>query len=173
MFKQKMDPETTMHTLHYMMSLQNDNDSYATVDLALIDLQKGELWSWKAGSMSTYLVRGSEMRKIESKHVPFGFLPTFSIEARKMDLKDGDVLVMLSDGVFSGNTTVEKQEQYYQKILQDPTMNAERFVKMLEETYSLPGDDRTVIFMQVEHVVPEWSLFTPRQTAKYQEKMVH
>lgn len=169
----KMDPETTMHTLHYMMSLQNDNDSYATVDLALIDLQKGELWSWKAGSMSTYLIRGNEMRKIESKHVPFGFLPTFSIEARKMDLKDGDVLVMLSDGVFSGNTTVEKQEQYYQKILQDPSMNAERFVKMLEETYSLPGDDRTVIFMQVEHVVPEWSLFTPRQTAKYQEKMVH
>ena len=116
----KMDPETTMHTLHYMMSLQNDNDSYATVDLALIDLQKGELWSWKAGSMSTYLIRGNEMRKIESKHVPFGFLPTFSIEARKMDIKDGDVLVMLSDGVFSGNTTVEKQEQYYQKILQDP-----------------------------------------------------
>ena len=169
----KMDPETTMHTLHYMMSLQNDNDSYATVDLALIDLQKGELWSWKAGSMSTYLIRGNEMRKIESKHVPFGFLPTFSIEARKMDLKDGDVLVMLSDGVFSGNTTVEKQEQYYQKILQDPNMNAERFVKMLEQTYSLPGDDRTVIFMQVEHVVPEWSLFTPRQTSKYQEKMVH
>ena len=169
----KMDPETTMHTLHYMMSLQNDNDSYATVDLALIDLQKGELWSWKAGSMSTYLIRGNEMRKIESKHVPFGFLPTFSIEARKMDIKDGDVLVMLSDGVFSGNTTVEKQEQYYQKILQDPTMNAERFVKMLEQTYSLPGDDRTVIFMHVEHVVPEWSLFTPRQAAKYQEKMVH
>ncbi|WP_277586862.1 SpoIIE family protein phosphatase [Psychrobacillus antarcticus] len=169
----KMDPETTMHTLHYMMSLQNDNDSYATVDLALIDLQKGELWSWKAGSMSTYLIRGNEMRKIESKHVPFGFLPTFSIEARKMDLKDGDVLVMLSDGVFSSNTTVEKQEQYYQKILQDPTMNAERFVKKLEETYSLPGDDRTVIFMQIEHVVPEWSLFTPRQTAKHQEKMVH
>ena len=56
-----MDPETTMHTLHYMMSLQNDNDSYATVDLALIDLQKGELWSWKAGSMSTYLIRGNEM----------------------------------------------------------------------------------------------------------------
>ena len=80
---------------------------------------------------------------------------------------------MLSDGVFSGNTTVEKQEQYYQKILQDPNMNAERFVKMLEQTYSLPGDDRTVIFMQVEHVVPEWSLFTPRQTSKYQEKMVH
>jgi len=169
----KMDPETTMHTLHYMMSLQDDTDSYATVDLALIDLQKGELWSWKAGSMSTYLIRGNNMRKIESKHVPFGFLPTFSIEARKVDIKDGDVLLMLSDGVFSANTTIEKQELYYKKILQDPSMNAERFVKMLEETYSLPGDDRTVIFMQVKHVVPEWSIFSPRQTANFQEKMIH
>lgn len=169
----KMDPETTMHTLHYMMSLQDDSDSYATVDLALIDLQKGELWSWKAGSMSTYLIRGNNMRKIESKHVPFGFLPTFSIEARKIDIKDGDVLVMLSDGVFSANTSIEKQEMYYKKILQDPTMDAERFVKKLEETYSLPGDDRTVIFMQVRHAVPEWSIFSPRQAAKYQENMVH
>ena len=169
----KMDPETTMHTLHYMMSLQDDTDSYATVDLALIDLQKGELWSWKAGSMSTYLIRGNEMRKIESKHVPFGFLPTFTIEARKVDIKDGDILLMLSDGVFSSNTSIEKQELYYQKILQDPTMNAERFVKKLEETYSLPGDDRTVIFMQVRHVVPEWSIFSPRETTKFQEKMIH
>lgn len=169
----KMDPETTMHTLHYMMSLQDDSDSYATVDLALIDLQKGELWSWKAGSMSTYLIRGNEMRKIESKHVPFGFLPTFSIEARKVDIKDGDVLLMLSDGVFSANTTIEKQEAYYKKVLQDPTMSAEKFVKILEETYSLPGDDRTVIFMQVKHAVPEWSIFSPRQAAKFQEKMVH
>ncbi|WP_240793459.1 SpoIIE family protein phosphatase [Psychrobacillus vulpis] len=169
----KMDPETTMHTLHYMMSLQDDTDSYATVDLALIDLQKGELWSWKAGSMSTYLIRGNDMRKIESKHVPFGFLPTFTIEARKVDIKDGDVLLMLSDGVFSSKTSIEKQEMYYKKILQDPTMNAERFVKMLEETYSLPGDDRTVIFMQVKHIVPEWSIFSPREAAKFQEKMVH
>ena len=169
----KMDPETTMHTLHYMMSLQDDTDSYATVDLALIDLQKGELWSWKAGSMSTYLIRGNEMRKIESKHVPFGFLPTVSIEARKVDIKDGDILVMLSDGVFSSNTPIEKQEMYYKKILQDPSMNAERFVRMLEETYSLPGDDRTVIFMQVKHEVPEWSIFSPRQAAKFQEKMIH
>ena len=169
----KMDPETAMHTLHYMMSLQDDTDSYATVDLALIDLQKGELWSWKAGSMSTYLIRGNEMRKIESKHVPFGFLPTLSIEARKVDIKDGDILLMLSDGVFSSNTTIEKQESYYQKVLQEPGMDAERFVKKLEETYSLPGDDRTVIFMQVKHVVPEWSIFSPRETAKFQEKMVH
>mgnify|MGYP003557461538 FL=1 len=169
----KMDPETTMHTLHYMMSLQDDSDSYATVDLALIDLQKGELWSWKAGSMSTYLIRGNEMRKIESKHVPFGFLPTFSIEAKKVDIKDGDILLMLSDGVFSANTTIEKQEAYYKKVLQDPTMSAEKFVKILEETYSLPGDDRTVIFMQVKHAVPEWSIFSPRQAAKFQEKMVH
>ena len=169
----KMDPETTMHTLHYMMSLQDDSDSYATVDLALIDLQKGELWSWKAGSMSTYLIRGNEMRKIESKHVPFGFLPTFSIEARKVDIKDGDILLMLSDGVFSANTTIEKQEAYYKKVLQDPSMNAEKFVKILEETYSLPGDDRTVIFMHVKHTVPEWSIFSPRQASKFHEKMVH
>ena len=56
----KMDPETAMHTLHYMMSLNGLDDMYATLDLALIDLQDGRLWSWKAGSMSTYIKRGNE-----------------------------------------------------------------------------------------------------------------
>ena len=37
----KMDPETAMHTLHYMMSLNGLDDMYATLDLALIDLQDG------------------------------------------------------------------------------------------------------------------------------------
>ena len=31
----KMDPETAMHTLHYMMSLNGLDDMYATLDLAL------------------------------------------------------------------------------------------------------------------------------------------
>ena len=47
-----------MHTLHYMMSLNGMDDMYATLDLALIDLQDGRLWSWKAGSMSTYIKTG-------------------------------------------------------------------------------------------------------------------
>ena len=77
-----MDPETAMHTLHYMMSLNGLDDMYATLDLALIDLQDGRLWSWKAGSMSTYIKRGKDFLRLDSQSVPVGFLPSLSIEAK-------------------------------------------------------------------------------------------
>ncbi len=72
-----MDPETAMHTLHYMMSLNGLDDMYATLDLALIDFQDGRLWSWKAGSMSTYIKRGEDFLRLDSKSVPVGFLTFF------------------------------------------------------------------------------------------------
>ena len=71
----KMNPETAMHTLHYMMSLNGLDDMYATLDLALIDLQEGKLWVVESGSMSTYIKRGNDFFRLDSKSVPVGFPP--------------------------------------------------------------------------------------------------
>ena len=106
----KMDPETAMHTLHYMMSLNGLDDMYATLDLALVDLQDGRIWSWKAGSMSTYIKRGDDFLRLDSKSVPVGFLPSFSVEAKNEELKSGDIILMLTDGMFNGDISLEKQE---------------------------------------------------------------
>ncbi len=78
-----MNPETAMHTLHYVMSLKQQDDMYATLDFALVDLQHGDLWSWKAGGMSTYILRGKEVLKVESNAAPVGFLSISAIEAEK------------------------------------------------------------------------------------------
>lgn len=78
-----MNPETAMHTLHYVMSLKQQDDMYATLDFALVDLQHGDLWSWKAGGMSTYILRGKEVLKVESNAAPVGFLSISTVEAEK------------------------------------------------------------------------------------------
>ncbi|CAM5694769.1 Stage II sporulation protein E OS=Lysinibacillus sphaericus OX=1421 GN=LS41612_22735 PE=4 SV=1 [Lysinibacillus sphaericus] len=96
-----MNPETAMHTLHYVMSLKQQDDMYATLDFALVDLQHGDLWSWKAGGMSTYILRGKEVLKVESNAAPVGFLSISAVEAEKRKLKAGDVILMHSDGLFS------------------------------------------------------------------------
>src|SRR5690606_2636719 len=142
----KMDPETAMHTLHYMMSLNGLDDMYATLDLALIDLQDGRLWSWKAGSMSTYIKRGQDFLRLDSKSVPVGFLPSFSVEAKNEELKSGDVIVMLTDGVFNGKVTIEKQEEAlygildkYQHLSCEPL--ADRIMSEMERRFGVVADD--------------------------------
>ncbi|MFJ7936821.1 SpoIIE family protein phosphatase [Sporosarcina sp. NPDC096371] len=162
----KMDPETAMHTLHYMMSLNGLDDMYATLDLALIDLQDGRLWSWKAGSMSTYIKRGQDFLRLDSESVPVGFLPSFSVEAKKEDLKAGDIIIMMTDGMFNGDISLEKQESTLYGTLEKYgdfkcDKIADRIVSEMERKYGVVADDRTVLVMKVDHVLPEWSSFTP------------
>lgn len=162
----KMNPETAMHTLHYMMSLNGLDDMYATLDLALIDLQDGRLWSWKAGSMSTYIKRGDDFLRLDSKSVPVGFLPSPSVEAKSEQLKSGDIIVMMTDGVFNGEVSLQLQEKALYGILEKYGQEnceeiAERVVNELERRFQSIEDDRTVLVLKVDHVLPEWSSFTP------------
>ncbi|AXI00740.1 serine/threonine protein phosphatase [Sporosarcina sp. PTS2304] len=159
---QKMDPETAIHTLHYMMALNGLDDMYATLDLALIDLQDGRLWSWKAGSMSTYIKRGDECIRLDSKTVPFGFLPSFSIEAKNEQLKSGDIIVMMTDGIFNGELQLEVQEDVMHQTIDrfkemDCHTIADQVMMEMERVFETVDDDRTVLVMKVDHIVPKWS----------------
>ncbi|WOV87645.1 SpoIIE family protein phosphatase [Sporosarcina oncorhynchi] len=173
----KMDPETAMHTLHYMMSLNGLDDMYATLDLALIDLQDGRLWSWKAGSMSTYIKRGEDFLRLESKSVPVGFLPSFSVEARNEELKSGDIVVMLTDGIFSGKYTIEKQEDALYGILEKYQhlgceALADRIMAEMERRFGVVADDRTVLVMKMDHVLPKWMTIKPVNRIISREKVM-
>lgn len=163
---QKMSPETAMHTLYYMMSLNGLEDMYATLDLALVDLQKGKLWSWKAGSMSTYILRGDRFIRIDSKDAPVGIVSSPTIEAEKYTLKAGDIVVMLTDGVFQTDVSLELQERTMYNIVKEERESSceklsERIVEQLAEAYDISGDDRTVLVMKIDHALPNWKGFTP------------
>ncbi|RUL49133.1 MULTISPECIES: SpoIIE family protein phosphatase [Lysinibacillus] len=162
-----MNPETAMHTLHYVMSLNREVDMYATIDFALVDLQKGALWSWKAGSMSTYILRGERMIKVDGTAAPVGFMPVFSIETEKVNLLADDYVVMVSDGVFSGEYDWEEQERYFVSLLksriQDEMPIEVILYDVMEQFSSIYAveDDCTVILLNVAHVVPKWAVFSP------------
>lgn len=172
-----MDPETAIHTLHYMMALNGLDDMYATLDLALIDLQDGRLWSWKAGSMSTYIKRGEEFIRLDSKTVPFGFLPSFSIEAKNEQLKSGDILVMTTDGIFNGEIPLEPQETVMEQTIErfkemDCHTIADQVMMEMERTFESMEDDRTILVMKVDHVIPKWSSVNSKRRIISRQRMV-
>lgn len=162
-----MNPETAMHTLHYVLSLNREVDMYATIDFALVDLQKGELWSWKAGSMSTYILRGEQLMKVEGSSAPVGFMPVFSIETEKVNLLADDYVVMVSDGLFSSKYDWDEQERNFVKLLKSKIrvgMPIEALLYDVMDSYQSQyevEDDCTVIIFNVSHVVPKWAVFRP------------
>lgn len=172
-----MNPETAMHTLHYVMSLKQHSDLYATVDLALLDLQNGKLWSFKAGSMSTYILRGKECLRIDSQSVPIGFLPTLSIDAEERIVKDGDLLVLLSDGMFSPDYSLEEQETELIRLMRKHESSpssalADILAAEFSRKYPAAEDDRTLLVIRLRHALPEWALFSPAHRNVSRERVI-
>lgn len=112
--------------------------------------------------MSTYIKRGDECIRLDSKTVPFGFLPSFSIEAKNEQLKSGDIIVMMTDGIFNGELQLEAQEEVMQQTIErfkemDCHTIADQVMMEMERVFESVEDDRTILVMKVDHIVPKWS----------------
>ena len=75
-----------------------NTECFATVDLLEMDLINGKASFIKGGAASSYVLRGERIFKISSNTTPFGIVRNVNAEEVKFELKDGDVIVMVSDG---------------------------------------------------------------------------
>jgi len=74
-------------------------DMFATMDLCLLDLHTGEAAFEKLGACTSYVVRGQSCRPIAGETLPLGILTGVRPRSYRMRLQEGDLVVMLSDGV--------------------------------------------------------------------------
>ena len=71
----------------------------ATVDLLSVDLLTGEASVIKSGAAPTYVRRGGEIFRLHSETIPLGILSAIDARKTTLDICDGDVIIMVSDGV--------------------------------------------------------------------------
>lgn len=82
-----------------LMLMCTGSEMYATMDLCIFDLHNGEAAFEKLGACPSYVVRGGEVRSIGAEALPVGVLPDVEARSTRMTLREGDVLVMMTDGV--------------------------------------------------------------------------
>jgi len=74
-------------------------ESFATIDLLEVDLVTGEGCFVKSGAAPSYILRGQDLFKIASNTMPIGITRELNAEEIHFTLKEGDIVVMVSDGV--------------------------------------------------------------------------
>ena len=98
-------PETILRMLNrFLRQGRNGGDveSSTTVDLLAVDLLLGHASFLKSGSAPTYVKRGKNIFYVDAKTAPVGILREIDAKQIDFDLKAGDVIVMVSDGVTGG-----------------------------------------------------------------------
>ena len=88
-----------LDVVNALMLMCTGRDMYATMDLCVCDLHSGEAAFEKLGACASYVVRDGEIRSVGAETLPVGVLPDVEAQSLRMTLKEGDVVVMLTDGV--------------------------------------------------------------------------
>ncbi len=90
--------DTSLKMLNSMLRVRGMEVS-ATVDLMELDLMNGSARFVKSGAAPSFVLRDGRLFRLQSKTVPIGIVRALDAELIKFDVRVGDVIVMLSDGV--------------------------------------------------------------------------
>ena len=92
------DKKITLEMLNSLLMSKND-ECFTTLDLIEIDLYEKKAGFIKAGACPSFVLRDENVYKVNSATLPAGIVSKITAEETKINLKDGDVIVMLSDGI--------------------------------------------------------------------------
>lgn len=99
------DYDTAMSLANTAMIMKSGEESFATFDIASVDLYTGETEFFKAGAPASYVRRNGRVERITESSMPAGILQGVKLERSKTRLSRGDLIVLVSDGVITDDDT--------------------------------------------------------------------
>lgn len=91
---------TMLNAVNSIMGMKfSEDEKFTTLDMNSIDLYTGEIEFIKVGASMSFIKKGDEVEVINSSSLPFGILDNINITPIKKKVKQGDIIVTISDGV--------------------------------------------------------------------------
>lgn len=123
-------------------------ESFATIDAVILDLFSSKAEFIKAGANTTYIKRGNLIEKISSSSLPVGIINNTKAETTEYKVKNGDIIIMISDGVH--NATDIWFEDYILNMHEtDPDLIA-RLLTDEAKRKTKQADDMTTIVLRID-----------------------
>lgn len=152
------DKKTSLDMINHTLSLNAKGDSFATLDIMILDLYKGEMEIIKNGAMPTFIKNKKDVEIIKAMTLPTGILNNIELITFEKEIKDGDVIVLCTDGIVEANETYENKELWVKYLLEDiETDNPQKIADILlqeaiDHNYGKPKDDMTIIVSKINKI---------------------
>ncbi|MGG4266016.1 stage II sporulation protein E [Peribacillus simplex] len=157
-----IEEKIAIKSVNSVLSLRTTDEIFSTLDLAMIDLQDARAKFLKICSIPSFIKRGDRIIKIESSNLPMGIIQDFDVDVVSEELKAGDILIMMSDGVFDGPSHVENIEFWLKRKIkemetEDPQEISDLILEEVIRTKGIIDDDMTVVTAKIKHNTPKWA----------------
>ncbi len=167
-----IEEKVAIKSVNSVLSLRTNDEVFSTLDLAMIDLQNASAKFLKIGSTPSFIKRGSKVMKIQASNLPMGVFQEFDVDVVGEQLKAGDLLIMMSDGVFEGPKHVENYDLWMKRKLQeleteDPQQIADLIIEeVIRSRGGYIDDDMTIVVSKIQHNTPKWASIPTQKLRK-------
>jgi len=93
-------PEEAEECVNRLLMVKGEREMYATLDALMIDLADGRARFIKYGAPPAYILRGGKVHTVYAEALPIGILEEASPSVQEVQLKRGDAVIMMTDGLF-------------------------------------------------------------------------
>lgn len=147
----------TLTAVNGMMLSATRGERFATVDLLTIDLWTGGAALDKLGAAPGWLLRGDEMTMLDGDALPLGILEQVESRSSVLKLRDGDQLVLLSDGIGDALGSEEKLREAVGAALKEGSASSAA-AALLQAAAAAQAegrqDDQTVVVLRIARQNP-------------------
>ncbi|MGZ9587107.1 stage II sporulation protein E [Paenibacillus marinisediminis] len=158
-----MDEHLAIQSVNSILMLRSTDEVYATVDLAIVDMYSAKTTLMKNGSIPSYIKSGKEVQTVSAGNLPLGILQDIDVDAIHMTMKPGDLLIMMSDGVYDSPGPVVNRDMWMKRLIaemdtDDPQEAADLLLdSVIRDAQGQIYDDMTVVVTRIERHLPQWS----------------
>ena len=144
------DKQTSIELINTALMNQNE-ELFATLDIAIVDLYLGNIEMIKSGACPTYIKNKKKVQIVKSNSLPTGIVEDGKVQIFDKDLNPGDIMVMCSDGILDSNIEYKNKELWLKYMLEDiDTVNTGKIADLIineaiDNQFGVAKDDMTII----------------------------
>lgn len=149
-YRAEMPQDTVLKTINKLLSFNRD-ERFTCIDIAAVNLDTGRADFVKIGSPSGIIMRTGEIKVLESASLPLGILDNLKPTVCSEILKNGDMVVFMSDGISSCFPSTTELYEFLEELKPlNPQSLADKILSgALDRAGHTPPDDMTVVCTRI------------------------
>lgn len=135
--------------------LKSENEIFSTMDITLIDRQTGIAEFLKAGASTSFILRKGEVITVQGASLPVGMIKEVDIDIKKIQLENGDMIIMVTDGMLETADDVLGKEETFKHFMREIEASDPQYMAdyLMQKSKALLGvserDDMTIVVARV------------------------
>ncbi len=145
------DKDISIGLINSAVNLNSNDETYATIDISIIDLSNGNIEFVKNGACPTFIKSNNNVEIVKAVSFPAGVLDKIDLVVYDKDLKENDIIIMCSDGILESNTQYKNKELWLKELLENmKTEDVQKIADIIlqesiDNGYGISKDDMTIL----------------------------